>query len=97
MSTEDLLLIYDNKKGMIKCSVKVPFELLSEGCKRVYSFTEKNGSINPIQALNECGVMRLAARIKDLEDAGYPFLHEPVESVNRFGEKVRFMEYRLVA
>jgi hypothetical protein len=87
---------FDRKIQYIRAGKRVPFDLLSEGCKRVHGFAKANGSINPMQALNECGVMRLAARIKELEDSGYPFWHEPVDSVNRFGEKVRFMEYRLV-
>ena len=76
---------------------RVPIKAMSAQCQRIYKFIEKNGSINPMQALNECAVMRLAARICDLEFAGYEFRHEMVDAVNRFGEKVRFMEYRLVA
>lgn len=48
-----------------------------------------------MQALNYCCVMRLAARINDLEKAGYEFDHTPVSGKNRYGEKVRYMSYSL--
>ena len=53
------------------------------------------GSITPIEAMQDLGVMRLAARIKDLEKAGIIFEHNWVQDFNRFGEKVRYKEYRL--
>ena len=36
-------------------------------CRRIMDFVDKHGSINPLQALKGLGVMRLAARISDLE------------------------------
>jgi len=48
-----------------------------------------------MQALNDLGIMRLAARISDLEKAGINFEHRWVQDFNRFGEKVRYKEYRL--
>ena len=69
---------------------------LSNQCKRVLDYVNRYGTINPMQALNYCGVMRLAARIKDLEDSGYVFKHELVNSKNKYGEKVRYMKYRKV-
>lgn len=76
---------------------KVPVEKLSIHCQRVIRWCEAYNVINPMIALTELGVMRLAARINDLEKAGYSFEHEMVDSVNRFGERVRFMEYRMVS
>jgi hypothetical protein len=70
--------------------------MLSNQCKRIIDFVNRYGTINPMQALNYCGVMRLAARINDLEKAGYQFKHEPVNDKNRYGEKVRYMRYRKV-
>lgn len=69
---------------------------LSNQCKRILDFVRRYGTINPQQALNYCCVMRLAARIEDLEKAGYKFKHEMVSGKNRFGEKVRYMKYRLI-
>ena len=64
--------------------------------KRIVQFVEHFGSINPLQALNYLGVMRLAARISDLEKAGYVFEHKPAKGINKFGETIRYMEYRAV-
>ena len=63
-------------------------------CKRVADFIDQHGSINPIEALSCLSVMRLAARIKDLEKAGARYEHEMVTGTNVFGETVRFMRYK---
>ena len=73
-----------------------PLENLSNQCQRIMRYLEEHSCIDPIRALTELGIMRLAARISDLEKAGYQFHHEMVDSVNRFGEKISYMEYRLV-
>jgi len=52
------------------------------------------GAINPAQAMNDYGIFRLAARIKDLRDLGYYIETEYVRSTNRYGETVRFAEYQ---
>ena len=65
--------------------------------RRVLEFIEKNGSINPMQALNYLSVMRLAARINDLEKAGHQFKHELTTGKNRYGETVKYMTYKKVA
>ena len=70
-------------------------EIKAKQCTRILLFIQDNGSINPMQAMNRLGVMRLAARISDMEKAGLRFEHNPVKSFNRFGEKIRYMEYRL--
>ena len=62
---------------------------------RIMLYVHERGSINPKQAMNELGIMRLAARISDLEKAGISFDHKWVQDFNRFGEKVRYKEYRL--
>ena len=55
------------------------------------------GSITPGQALEEYGVFRLAARIKELKDIGVPITSEKVARKNRFGKVVRFTRYRFGA
>ena len=65
-------------------------------CKRIMDFVDQHGSINPLQALKGLGVMRLAARISDLEKAGAKFDHKLVQSKNQFGEPVRYMVYTKV-
>lgn len=53
------------------------------------------GSITPIEALKDLGVMRLGARIYDLEKQGFVILHERESGRNRYGEKTSYARYRL--
>ena len=53
------------------------------------------GSITPIEALKDLGVMRLGARIYDLEKQGFEILHERESGRNRYGEKTSYARYRL--
>lgn len=52
------------------------------------------GSITPGQALEEYGVFRLAARIKDLKNMGVKITSEKIARKNRFGKVVRFTRYK---
>ena len=70
-------------------------DIKARQCSRILLFIQDHGSINPKQAMNELAIMRLAARISDMERAGIHFEHKPVTDFNKFGEKVRYMEYRL--
>lgn len=63
--------------------------------ERVLQYLKDFGSITPLQALSDLGVMRLGARIWDLRQAGYPITRRMVGSKNRYGEAVSFAEYRL--
>lgn len=49
------------------------------------------GGVSPMDALREAGCMRLAARIKDLRDAGYVIDREMVSVKGK-----RFARYHLV-
>lgn len=53
------------------------------------------GSISPLEAMKQYGIMRLASRIHDLKKQGYVFNREVVTTKNRFGEPVRFVRYSL--
>lgn len=63
--------------------------------ERVLRYMQDFGSITPLQALGDLGVMRLGARIWDLKQAGYPITRRMVGSKNRYGESVSYAEYRL--
>ena len=71
--------------------------ILSPQCRRVLEFLDENDSINPMQAMNQLGIMRLAARIDDLKWFGYNFTTEITRTKNRFGEPVRYATYRRAA
>lgn len=70
------------------------WERLPPQCRRVLQFVKDHGSINPMQAMNDLGVMRLAARIDDLKWMGYDFTTEIVRTKNRFGDQVKYAVYR---
>ena len=53
------------------------------------------GSINPLEAMQEYGIMRLAARIKDLRKQGVHIKDEMQTGTNRFGERVHWKKYSL--
>jgi hypothetical protein len=53
---------------------------------------EKRGSITPVEALNEIGCFRLAARINDLRRTGVPITTEWVERNGKRWAKYRLAE-----
>lgn len=59
----------------------------------VLRYIDKFGSITPLEALGDLGIMRLAARISDLRKMGFPVAKRTVSRVNRFGKSVSFAEY----
>ena len=64
-------------------------------CERILKYMRDFGSINPMQAMKDLGVMRLAARVEDLKKAGYKIIRRTVKGRNRYGNPVSFAEYRL--
>lgn len=63
--------------------------------ERILKYMRDFGSITPLQALDDLGVMRLGARIYDLKRAGHMISRRMVTRKNRYGEAVSFAEYRL--
>ena len=64
--------------------------------QKIKTYMEQYGSITPLDAMREFGCMRLAARINDLERQGVNIIHETEQSLNREGQKVRYMRYKVV-
>lgn len=63
---------------------------------RILRHLRDNGSITPLDALSEYGIMRrLASRISDLRSMGYDISREMVSSRNRYGEATRYARYTL--
>lgn len=67
---------------------------LTQGMK-ILRYLWTFGSITPVDALRDLGVMRLAARIGELEAEGIEIIHERETGENRLGEKVTYSRYRL--
>jgi hypothetical protein len=61
--------------------------------KRIIGYIKDTGSITPLEALREFGIMRLASRICDIKKMGINIKSEYVSSVNRYGEKIKYKEY----
>ena len=71
-------------------------EKVTQGAK-ILKYMQDYGSITPVEAFRDLGVMRLGARIYDLEQQGVKIIHERETSKNRMGEKVSYSRYRLEA
>lgn len=62
----------------------------------VYAYMKQHGSIEPLQALRDLGVYRLAARISDLRRRGVTVKGEWVERRSKItGQPVRFKKYKV--
>lgn len=64
--------------------------------KRLLDYLNNHNGITQLEALNMFGIMRLSARIHELEQEGYTFLRVSEQARNRYGEKVYFVRYVLV-
>jgi hypothetical protein len=64
-------------------------------CDKILYHLQRFGSIDPIQAIQEYGVLRLAARINDLR-VSHTIETHLVDTINRFGDPVRYARYVLV-
>lgn len=63
--------------------------------ERILEHVQKYGSITPLEALKEYGVMRLASRVHDLKKLGVYLNRTTEKSTNRFGETVHYTRYTL--
>ena len=62
----------------------------------VLSYMRRHGSITPLDAINDLGILRLGARIWDLRHDGHRILSELVHTANRHGEPVKYARYTLM-
>ena len=68
---------------------------------KIIEYMNRYGSITPVQAYADLGIMRLGARIFDIENStdpkyrGIRIIHEQETSKNRLGETVTYARYRL--
>lgn len=64
--------------------------------QKILRYMKQYGSITPLEALQEFGCMRLAARISDLRSMGVKIKAQTARSINQYGEVVHFAKYRLI-
>lgn len=63
--------------------------------QRVLRHLQTFGTITPLEALKEYGIMRLASRISDLKKEGYHISKSLKKHVNQFGEATHYASYTL--
>lgn len=64
-------------------------------CERIIQYIRERGGITTAQAFSDLGITRLSGRIFDLRRKGIPITTESKVGKNRYGEKVRFTEYKI--
>lgn len=62
--------------------------------ERIMEYLTQHGSITPMEAFTELGITKLATRISELRKGGEKIEKRYVTGLNRFGEKIQYMEYR---
>lgn len=62
--------------------------------ERILKYIDEKGSITPYDAFRELGITKLATRISELRRSGEKIEKRYVTGLNRFGEKIQYMEYR---
>lgn len=65
-------------------------------CEKVLHYMQRFGSITPVEALDNIGCFRLAARIADLRGQGVQIKAERETHVNRLGDRATYTRYSLI-
>lgn len=65
-------------------------------CEMILAYMKQHGGITQLEATNELGITRLSARIFDLREQGYNIDDVTETGKNRFGEKCRYVRYKVV-
>lgn len=63
--------------------------------ERIIRHIQDYGSITPLEAMQEYGIMRLASRMCDIKRAGYTVRREMETTKNRYGESTTYARYFL--
>jgi len=83
-----------SEKYLVKAIYK---EIFMTQCDFVLKYIEDFGSISALEAFRDLGIMRLAARISDLESRGYRFNRKQERFTNRYGKKGSYTRYSKAA
>lgn len=63
--------------------------------EQILDYMRTYGAITPLEALKDCGCMRLAARISDLRKAGHNITSRKVAVIRRDGSKAFIERYTI--
>lgn len=66
-------------------------------CQKILKYMDDFGSITPLEAMNDLGVMRLAARISDIKKMGIEISKDTVSGRNRYNKPIKFARYKKVS
>ena len=61
---------------------------------RLRTHLDTGAPIDRLSAFTDLGIFELAARLNALTREGYPITKRPKTVTNRWGERIRVMEYR---
>lgn len=61
--------------------------------ERILNYLKEHGSITPMEAFQELGITRLAARVHELERMGIYLDREMEKGRDRYGNKSHYMRY----
>lgn len=65
--------------------------------ERIRKYLDDFGSITPLEAMKDLGIMRLGARIWEMIREGDQIVRETETSKNRYGQTTRYARYRKTA
>ena len=65
--------------------------------ERIRKYLDDFGSITPLEAMRDLGIMRLGARIWEMIRDGEPIIRETETAQNRYGQTTRYARYRRAA
>ena len=63
--------------------------------ERILKYLDDFGSITPLDAIRDIGVMALSQRIGDLKRSGHNIVTETETARNRYGQETRYARYRV--
>lgn len=63
---------------------------------KIRKYLDEHGSITPLDAMREFGIMRLASRISEMVKSGEKITKTTVRDKNRYGETVHYAKYTKV-
>lgn len=81
----------EHKKGKHKKPKGV--DVMMTQNQMIVKYIEDFGSITHLEAYKELGIMRLASRISELKEKGYPIDSVMVKSKNRYGKPMHYAKY----
>ena len=63
--------------------------------EQILQYLKNGNSITQMEAIELFGCTRLAARINELRDEGYPIKSKMISSKNRYGVPMSYCEYSI--